>query len=127
MDLALARSSQRIDAALRELEDTDRIVVIAHYAGSDPVATIRDRVKIRDLVMFFEAHPDSWVTFSGVIPGYDFNLYQGDRLLGHLGLTASSNVRPGEDTLSCGDYFRRAPATEVAALAKRLDLPWPPP
>ena len=126
-DRALYGSGKRLETELRALEQASRIVVITYRGRTGPVATITDRTKIRDLVAFFEERSDGWLIFSGVIPGYDFVLYRDDRLLGHLGLTASSSVRPGEDTLSVGDYFRRVPFAETAALANRLGLSWPPP
>ncbi len=126
-DRVLYGSGKSLATNLRALEEANRILVITHSGKTRLVATITDRTTIRNLVGFFEERPGGWVIFSGFIAGYDFALYQDDRLLGHLGLTASSSVRPGEDTLSCGDYFRRAPASEVEALARTLGLPWPPP
>jgi hypothetical protein len=128
LEWALYGSGKRLDNDLVALDHANRIVVVKGGSGGrQQLASIRDQAKIRDVITLFERYPDSWVIFSGAAGDYLLYVYQDDRMVGLLGLTASSRVRPGEDTLSFGDYFRRAPSSEVAALVYRLGLPWPPP
>jgi hypothetical protein len=126
-DRVLYGSGKNLDTELRALQQANRIAVIGRGSGSKPLATITDRATLRTVVTFFGQHPDGWFIFSGAGGDYDLYLYDDDRLLGRVGLTAGSKVGSEEDTLSFGDYFRRAPASEVATLMARLGLPWPPP
>ena len=80
---------------------------------------------ILDVVTFFEHYSSGWVYVSGSPGDYRLYMYKGDGLLQILALSQGS-PSPSDDTLSLGGYYRRAPAAEVAALARRLDLPWPP-
>ena len=115
----------KLDKELGALEQSTRLVVNGGNAGLTELGTVTNRATIQDVVMFFERYPGGWVTFSAAPRDYYLYFYKDDQLLGLLGLAAGSR-RPGDDTLSVGDYFRRAPASEVAALVQRLGLPWPP-
>lgn len=115
-----------LESTLSGLSRTDRMTIRDRARDRDVVDT-RDSGQIEVVVGFFRRYPDHWVTFSGAGGDYDIFLYSGGDLVGRLGLTASSRVQPGEDTLNVGDYFRRVPQSEVAALARRVDLVWPPP
>ena len=109
---------------LKSIEQTNRIVINGGI-GLTYLKTITDRSTIDSVVPFFERLPDGWMTFSAAPTDYFLLLYRDNRQLALLGLAAGS-PRPGEDTLAFGDHFRRAPATDVAELVRRLDLPWPP-
>jgi len=63
---------------------------------------------------------------SGAGGDYDIFFHADDRLIGRVGLMSTSRVRPKEDTLNVGDYFRRVPQSEVAKLVRRLRLVWAP-
>jgi hypothetical protein len=97
------------------------------------VITSRDEVKkdstdasqIAEVVTFFKKYPSGWVNVSGAGGDYDIFLYEDAEMIGRLGVTASSGVRPGEDTLNVGDSFRRVPASDVLVFMRRLGLPWP--
>lgn len=109
---------------LSELRRADRMVIKNRVSDQVRIDT-REQSRIDAVVGLFNKYPDKWVSFSGAGGDYDIYLYHGSRLLGRLGLTASSNVRPGEDTLNFNDYFRRVPASDVSALAAQLNLLWP--
>ncbi len=127
LEWAVYGSGRRLDKEMVALERANRIVVVkSGSSGRDPLATIGDQAKVRDVVAFFKRYPDRWILFSGPPGDYWLYVYQDDRDIGLLALTASSRVRPGEDTLTFGEYARRAPSADVAALVSRLGLPWPP-
>ena len=117
-------SGRDISEVLAGLGEADRMVV-KQRSNSEIKIETRDRLKIDEVVRFFQKYPDHWVAFSGAGGDYDVYLYRGERLIGRLGITASSRVRPGEDTLNVENRFRRVRASDVSALANSLKLPWP--
>jgi hypothetical protein len=109
---------------LRPLEQSDRLVITSGSAELPQEKVITSETAIRDVVTFFERYSSGWLYLSGSPGDYRLYLYKGDTLLQVLALSRGSPT-PSDDTLSLGGYYRRAPAAEVAALARRLDLPWP--
>ncbi len=95
----------------------DRVEVIGR--ASEKVATIGDKARIQDAVAFIERHHEGWIdVWTGPrAPVLDFRFYQGTRYLGQFGIA--------NDYIAVGGLSRKAPAPEIAALAKRLDLEWP--
>ena len=83
------------------------------------------QVDIATVLNFFKRYPAGWVKLSGAGGDYNIFLYEGTDLIGRLGVTQSSRVRPGEDTLNVSDNYRRVPASEVVVLMRQLGLPWP--
>ena len=124
----IACSFGSLEKAFVKLEHADRLVIDGpNYGGVKHSLTVKDPETIRDVLLFFERYPRGWNLVSGGGGDYDLFLYEDRRILGRFGITNSSTVTPGVDTLNFGDYFRRAPASEVAAFARRLGLSWPPP
>ena len=119
-----ALPGHNLERQLKSIEQSDRLVINGGI-GLTYLKTITDRSTIDSVVALFERFPDGWMTFSAAPTDYFLLLYKDNRQLALLGLAAGS-LRPGEDTLAFGDYFRRAPATDVAELVHRFDLPWPP-
>jgi hypothetical protein len=117
-------SGRDLGALIDQMAPSDRMV-IKDRARNKTVTETDDRAQIAETVAFFKKYPSGWVMLSGAGGDYDIFLYRDGQLIGRLGLTASSRVRPGEDTLNIGDSFRRVPASEAAAFAHRLTLPWP--
>jgi len=103
---------------LRSQEQTDRLVITSESAELQQEKTITSQAAIRDVVTFFERYSSGWVYMSGSPGDYRLYLYKGDTLLQVLALSRGSDTPP-DDTLSLGGYYRRAPAAEVAALARR--------
>lgn len=119
---------QNLEQTIKSLEQANRMIVQQHGGALEHGQVVTDRALISDVLSLFKKYPTGWHSVSGAGGDYDLFLYQDDRLLGRVGLVNSSRIRPGEDTLTVGvDYFRRAPAEEVSALAHRLGLQWPPP
>jgi hypothetical protein len=108
----------------------DRVVIKRGTTSSDSRATIRDstdRNTIIAIASFFERYPKGWHAVSGVFPDYEILLYKGIESIGSAGITNSSvKQHNDQDTISIGDYFRDAPASDVAAFARACDLDWPP-
>ena len=111
---------------MKRLEQSDRLVIEGGAAELQSEVTIVDRSTIRDVLALFERYPRGWIIISGAPGDYLLNFYRGDNVLQVLGLSHGSPRSAFEDTLSFGSYFRRAPASDVAPLARRLGLPWPP-
>ena len=122
---AVKVSARRLTKELAALDGANRIGI----TGRDATVTTRssrDPEFIREVITFFQKYPDGWAIVSGAAGDYYFYLYRDEEMVGRLGLTSSTSVRPGEDTLNVWDYFRRVPSAEAAAFAARIGLPWPP-
>jgi hypothetical protein len=124
-DLMLKTAATTVDKELKAVERADRMVIHARDGGIED-RTTQEAPPIKIVVAFYERYRDGWMMLSGASGQYDFYLYREGQLVGRLGLTASSQVYPDQDTLTVGDRFRRVPAVETADLARRLNLPWPP-
>ncbi len=107
---------------LSTFETATRMVI---KAGDVVARETTERSQVIEVSDFFKKYPRGWLLLSGAGGDYDVFLYRQDDLIGRLGITATSRVKPGEDTLNVGDRFRRVPAAEVSALMDRLKLPWP--
>ena len=117
LEWSLRASAKTLDKELVALRQADRMVIDARDDARFEDRGTRDAATIRTVVAFFERYPKGWMILSGASGHYNFYLYRGGQLVGRVGLTASSKVLPGVDTLNFGDYFRRIPATEAAALS----------
>jgi hypothetical protein len=107
---------QRLDFS--RLATGDRIEVTTN--GIEKIATIMDEAKIQDAARFIERYPEGWAElWSGpAAPSLILEFYQANRPLGGYGI--------GRTYVVVGMLSREAPAAEVAALAGRLGLRWPP-
>lgn len=114
---------KRLEEILPQLDKANRLVIKRH----DQLIRETDNDVAVKSVISFQAIRHGWVSVSGAGGEYDILLVENDRWVGRVGLTATSTRTGNLDTLTAWQYFRRAPAVEVAAFAKRLDVPSPPP
>ena len=128
-DAGCGRSNQpgpNMEQRLAELARANRMVIERIRDGrTERLEETRDTTKIASAVRFFRRYPDRWLQSTGIFGDYLMLLYDDDRFIGRLGLTAIK-APPGEVTLSVDDYFRRVPAADVVDLARQLNVPWPP-
>src|SRR5262245_2843619 len=101
-----------------DLRQADRIEVVG--TASQVVATIGDPQRIRAATEFIERYHDGWIDYwSGPrAPLLVLQFFKGSRPLGHYGLSGSYLVR--------GSLSRDTPSADIEALAKTLQLEWPP-
>jgi|SRR5581483_2497536 len=125
-DRLLYGTGQRIDSYFTQLDGADRIVVMGGPARLTVICTIDDRKSITAVRSFLSRYPDGWWKFSGPPGDYRLNFYRDNRLIGAVGLVDSVARSFERDTVSFGEYVRRVPATDVEALVRQLNIPWPP-
>ena len=104
------------------LSKADRLELNLSLNGFDAAAhliTVTDRSRIDDAAAFFNRYRDGWVNVwsGGSAPMY-VGFYTGGENLGTFGV--------GQRFLSMGTWARYPPEAEIATLARRLGLPWPP-
>lgn len=100
-----------------KIAGADRVDVILH---NEPIATISDPQRVRDIVEFFGRYREGWSEPIGgpLGPSLNFFFYQKGQYLGDFGI--------GLDYITTGASSRPAPASEINNLASRLGLKWPP-
>jgi hypothetical protein len=110
------------------IDSPDRMVVVGRFTERPTqLRDIRDRATIDDTIAFFKRYPDGWAEFSGAFGDYEFQFFRNDQPLIRMGIKDSSRWSPGEARLNVGNYRLQVPVADVAALASRLNLTWPPP
>lgn len=109
------------------IERPDRMLVTRpSREGFEQLQETHDRATIDDVLAFFRRYSDGWIVFSGMGGEYEFYFYRNDHVMLRAGISDSSKWSRGEATLNVFDHRRQVAATDVAALASRFNLPWPP-
>ena len=89
------------------------------FGTAAKLITVTDRSQIDDAAAFFNRYHDGWVNvWSGGAAPLFLRFYKGGEDLATFGV--------GERFLSVGTWARYLPEAEIATLARRLGLPWPP-
>ena len=118
-------ASREAERRLAELARANRMIVERIREGhAERLEETRDAVTIARVVSFPRRYPDRWMQSTGIFGDYLLLLYDEQRFIGRLGLTAGASE--GEVTLNVDDYFRRVPLADVVDLARQLNVPWPP-
>ena len=88
--------------------------------GREKVAEITDKAKIRDAAAFVERYHDGWIdAWTGPrAPSLQLQFYKDGKYLGEFGIA--------DDYLVDGFLSRDVPPSQIAQLASRLGLQWPP-
>ena len=118
-------SNREAERRLAQLARANRMIVERIREGhAERLEETRDAVTIARVVSFPRRYPDRWQQSTGIFGDYLLLLYDDQRFIGRLGLTAGASE--GEVTLNVDDYFRGVPLADVVDLARHLNVPWPP-
>lgn len=116
--LSCQRESPTRTVEFANLRSADRIEVRAPFDRG--VAVLTHREQIESAADFIERHRSGWIdVWTGPrAPMLMLNFYRGEQYLGGYGISTSYLV--------AGSLSQDAPKDEIASLAKRLGLQWPP-
>jgi hypothetical protein len=118
--MACTLESKSVSHDFADLSSANRIKVTTNF--SSHVVSITNRQQVAALALTVGRYRgDGWINvWSGAtITLRNVTFYRGDSQIGQIGLS--------ERGITEGGYVRPLPATELAALAGKLGITWPPP
>lgn len=114
----VACTSEPRTLALTSLRSADRIDVIGLQTAA--VQQIHEPARIQEALSFIDKYRGGWIEVvkGPKIPWVDLRFYRGNDYLGAFGLSKTLVV--------VGGLHQSVSEAEIAALAQKLELTWPP-